>query len=277
MTNLTGREFFKIEGGGNDLIVLFDIEEKLDAVDLPEYAKILCNRNLGIGGDGIILVQKSAEANLKMIYRNSDGSFAALCGNGLRALGLLAYREKIVDKKMKIQTDAGIFDLEVTGENSVRNSFNPAVILSKGKSVKTMNGTFTGDFIDVGIPYFCVHMKDKKALNEVDLMTVGSSIRNHPEFGPEGTNVTFIAFDDVHSISIRIFERGIEGETLSSGTGSYSSAVSSVIRGLTQAPVAVSSPGGKVILSFEHKDGKIHNPALEGSARVVFKGIIQDL
>jgi diaminopimelate epimerase len=277
MTNLGGMEFFKIEGGGNDFVTIIDLQEKLKISDLPEYAKIVCNRNLGIGGDGIILVQKSLNADLKMIYRNSDGSFAALCGNGLRALGLLSYREKITDKKMKIETDAGIFDLEITGENKVRNSFNPAIIKSKEMIVKTSNGAVTGDLINVGIPYFCVHLKDIKTLDEVDVNKIGASIRNHRDFGTEGTNVTFITIIDTHSISIRIFERGIEGETLSSGTGSYSSAVSSVIRGLTQPPVDVISPGGKVTLNFAYDNEKIENPSLEGMAKVVFRGVIHDL
>jgi diaminopimelate epimerase len=233
----SGREFFKIEGSGNDFIAILDIGGNIQRDEIPQLAVILCNRNKGVGGDGIVIAQKSDKADLKMIYHNSDGSHAALCGNGLRALGLLVYREKVAAGKMKIETDAGVFDLEVTGRNMVRNSFNPAQIRAKDMNVEVDSRIYSGDLIDVGIPYFCVHIKSETELSEVDVEKTGAKIRNHPIFGPSGTNVTFIFNKSQNDIYIRIFERGIEGETLSSGTGSYSSAVSSVISGRAKPPV----------------------------------------
>ena len=272
-----GKEFFKIEGSGNDFITILDISGNIRRDEIPQLAVILCDRNKGVGGDGIIIAQKSDKADLKMIYHNSDGSHAALCGNGLRALGLLSFREKLAGKKMKIETDAGVFNIEVTGGNSIRNSFNPAQIKAKEMAIELGGRIITGNHIDVGIPYFCVHMKSESELSELDVEKTGAMIRNHAMFGPSGTNVTFISNTEQHDISIRIFERGIEGETLSSGTGSYSSAVSSVISGLAKPPVKVKSPGGSVVIGFDYKQDKIENPWLEGAASIVFRGQLMDL
>lgn len=274
---LNGKEFFKIEGSGNDFITILDISGNIRRDEIPQLAVILCDRNKGVGGDGIIIAQKSDKADLKMIYHNSDGSHAALCGNGLRALGLLSYQEKLAGKKMKIETDAGVFNIEVTGGNSIRNSFNPAQIKAKEMSIELDSRIIMGNHIDVGIPYFCVQMKSEKELSELDVEKTGAMIRNHVIFGPSGTNVTFISNTDQHDISIRIFERGIEGETLSSGTGSYSSAVSTVISGLAKPPVKVKSPGGSVIIGFDYMQDKIENPWLEGPAHIVFRGQLMDL
>jgi diaminopimelate epimerase len=270
-------EFFKIEAGGNDFVALLNFDGSLDGEDYPALARRLCRREKGVGGDGIIIAQRSDKADLKMIYHNSDGSHAALCGNGLRALGLLAYREKVAAGKMKIETDAGVFDLEVTGGNTVRNSFNPPKIKAKNMNVEVDSRISSGNLIDVGIPYFCIHMKSEKELSELDVEKTGAKIRNHPMFGPPGTNVTFIFNKSQSDIYIRIFERGIEGETLSSGTGSYSSAVSSVISGLATPPVKVKSPGGAVMIGFDFRQDKIENPWLEGAANIVFRGQLVDL
>jgi diaminopimelate epimerase len=270
-------DFFKIEAGGNDFVALFNFDGSLDGEEYPALARRLCGREKGVGGDGIIIAQKSDEADLKMIYHNSDGSHAALCGNGLRALGLLVYREKVAAGKMKIETDAGVFDLEMTGGNMVRNSFNPPKIKAKDMNVEVDSRIYSGDLIDVGIPYFCVHIKSEKELSKLDVERTGAKIRNHPIFGPSGTNVTFISNKSQGDIHIRIFERGIEGETLSSGTGSYSSAVSSVISGRAKPPVKVKSPGGSVVVGFDFREDKIENPWLEGAASIVFRGQLVDL
>jgi diaminopimelate epimerase len=274
---LSGVEFFKIEGSGNDFIAILDTSGKILRDEIPKLAKILCDRNKGVGGDGIIIAQRSDKADLRMIYYNSDGSHAALCGNGLRALGLLSHREKLTTEIMKIETDAGVFNIEVTGGNSIRNSFNPAQIKAKEMTVELDGQIIKGNHIDVGIPYFCVHVKSEKELLELDVKKTGAIIRNHAIFCPAGTNVTFISIGDPHNISIRIFERGIEGETLSSGTGSYSSAVSSVISGLAKPPVKVKSPGGSVVIGFDYRKDKIENPWLEGPANIVFRGQLLDL
>lgn len=270
-------EFFKIEGSGNDFVTFIDIDGNVTRDEIPSLAVKLCDRNKGVGGDGIIIVQKSTKADFRMIYYNSDGSFAPLCGNGLRALGLLLNREKLIAEKMRIETDAGIFDLEVKGENSVRNSFNPAQIIEKSKSVNHNGTIFSGDYVNVGIPFFCVHMKSEEELSKLDVDQTGAVIRNHPDFGSGGTNVTFVCGKDRQTIAARIFERGIEGETLSSGTGSYSSAVSAVIQGIAEPPVKVVLPGGSILVGFEYKDGRIENPWLEGPASIVFKGKLMDL
>lgn len=274
--NLSGIHFFKTEGNGNDFVALLDLNSKIKREDIPEIARRLCNRNISIGGDGVIVIQPSDKADLKMIYYNNDGSYAALCGNGLRTVGLLAYREKISGDKLTVETDSGISMLEVTGPNMVRNSFNSPKIVKKDMKVQVSSGDFIGNLIDVGIPYFCVSVKDLKSLKTIDVDDIGAQIRKHPDFGVEGSNATFVSIEDEHNIRIRIFERGIEGETLSSGTGSYSSAVSSVISGFTLPPVKVHSPGGSITVDFQYKDNAIEHPTLEGSARIVFKGEILD-
>ncbi len=271
------REFYKIEGGGNDFITLIDMDNAISDDSLPELAKRVCPRATAVGADGIIIARRSTRADLKMIYYNSDGSHASLCGNGLRALGLLAHRLKLVKKSTEIETDAGVFKLEVTGPGRVKNSFPEPKIIETEKSLKCGGVKCKGLWVDVGIPYFCVILSSTEDLDALDIMKLGKFLRFHEEFGTQGTNVTFVAGESGDSIRIRIYERGVEAETLSSGTGSHSSAVAAALHFGMNPPITVISPGGEVIIDFHREGDSFKNVSLEGNAGVIYSGKFEDI
>jgi len=276
MSDLKGRTFYKIEGGGNDFITFLDFDKNLDLDFLPDLARRVCPRGSGIGADGIIHASSAENTDIRMIYFNADGSHAALCGNGLRALALLVYRIGIESKEFKIQTDAGTFDVIINTDHLVKNSFAPPRMYNNALELKFADTVYTGVHLDVGIPYYCVFLSSSEDLESLDIVSVGRGLRNHSEFGAQGSNITFIFRESENRIHIRIFERGIEGETLSSGTGALSSAVSAAMKFKQKAPTEVFSPGGNVKIFFKQSGESFENLWLEGNASILYKGEIID-
>ena len=273
---IKGGTFYKIEGGGNDFVTFLDFNNNYQDDDLSTLAKRVCPRGSSIGADGLILARKSTEADIRMVYYNADGSRAGLCGNGLRALSLLVYRVGLIKKEFKVETDVGVFNIKILDDNRVRNSFLEPIIHNTNLLVDSGGKTYEGIHIDVGVPYYCVFLKDGDKLEEIDMEITGSALRNHEVFGDSGSNITFIHLVKPGEIRIRIFERGVEAETLSSGTGALSSAFAVNIRHGYETPITVKSPGGEVQLFFERSGETYKNIWLEGRASILYKGDIID-
>jgi len=269
-----GLTFYKIEGGGNDFIVLNNTDGSLDEVkDISALALKLCPRGKSAGADGLIIIENSDKADIRMIYYNADGSWAALCGNGLRALGLLSRHLGITGSKLNVETDSGIYSLEITGENRAKNSFNPPVVKDKELKLDCDGSSFDGVSIDVGIPFYAIILDSKEELERLDVKKYGSFFRYHEHFQPEGTNVTFIYPEKRDRIWIRIYERGVEDETLSSGTGSYSSAAACTVRGVADTRISVNSKGGEVVVGYKFDGERFKDSWLEGQVSIIYKGL----
>jgi diaminopimelate epimerase len=273
---IKGGTFYKIEGGGNDFVTFLDFNNNFKDTELPDLAKRFCPRGSSIGADGLILARKSSEADIRMVYYNADGSRAGLCGNGLRSLSLLVYRVGLIKKEFTVETDVGIFNIKILGDNRVRNSFLEPVIHNKDLRVETGGKDYEGIHIDVGVPYYCVFLKEGDSLEEIDMDITGRALRHHEVFAAAGSNITFIHTVKPGLIKIRIFERGVEAETLSSGTGAFSSAIASNIRYGYKTPITVESPGGEVHLFFEKAGDTYKDIWLEGRASILYKGEIID-
>jgi diaminopimelate epimerase len=261
--------FVKMAGAGNDFVV---IDNRAGIVGSgEELARKICTRRLSVGADGLILIEPSARATFRMRYFNSDGSAADFCANGTRCAARFAFMNVIAPRKMTIETGAGVIAAEITEQQHVvlslpsPSAFRPIrpLQLSRGRRVD-------GSSILVGVPHYVLFLREK--LWEQEIEAVGREIRTHPELAPEGANVNFVVVDDPHSIALRTYERGVEGETMACGSGVVASVAVSALFGRVQSPVSVLTRSGtRLEVTFERNGESLDGVRLAGDARVVFK------
>ncbi len=262
-------KFTKAVATGNDFIIVDDRSGVLK--DLPGLAKGLCDRKRGIGADGLLVVEKSRKADFRMRIFNPDGSEAEMCGNGSRCISLYAATEKIASSQMTIDTLAGVL------KASVKNDI-VKVRLTEPKNIKWNmclmidKCPYKLNFVNTGVPHVIHFVKD---INKVDVKNIGSHIRHHGEFSPEGTNADFVEVAGKNRIKIRTYERGVEDETLACGTGAVASAVISAEAEKMSSPITVSTASGEELkVHFSVSGGDFKEVYLEGKAKLVYEGVI---
>jgi diaminopimelate epimerase len=233
--------FTKMHGVGNDFL-LFDPGE-VEGEDLAGLARRSCERHFGVGADGILIPARSERADLRMIYLNSDGSEAEMCGNGIRCLARYARDYELVEipegEELTVETGSGVKAISVFEDGSSRVDMGSPVVDSE----LSLAGH---DFhrVSMGNPHAVAFLDSDEAVNGVDLHGIGPRVEHDPAF-PDGTNVEFVHVRDGHDLRMRIWERGA-GETLASGTGSCAVAVAAIHLGLAKSPVEVELDGGVV-------------------------------
>ena len=261
--------FTKMVGSGNDF-VLMDRRRKgtISRAEGAKLAREFCDRRWSIGADGLVILEPSKKANFKMRIFNPDGSEAEMCGNASRCA---SYYVAAPRGKVTFETIAGILEAKVQGtlvkvKLPNPNSFRRALPVSLDGRLKTLH------FIKASVPHAILFVED---LTKIDLNGWGKTIRHHSLFYPKGTNVDFVKVRGPHQIGIRTYERGVEGETLSCGTGSTASAlVSAKIHGV-RSPVTVLTKGGERLrIYFKERNGGFEEVSLEGRVTKVFEGRI---
>jgi diaminopimelate epimerase len=210
--------FSKYSATGNDF-ALFD-NRKNDLSFSEKDIEKLCHRKLGIGADGIVFVDKSEKYPFKMTYFNSDGKEAEMCGNGARSIAHFAHHVLQL-------SDIPSYEFETMNsvyKAMVKDDFVKLQMTEvKDEDVKDVSFTDNSFYINTGVPHLVIEVDD---LDSVDVNTLGRDYRNHKNLAPEGANVNFIQVQDNQTFSIRTYERGVEAETLSCGTGVTASAIS---------------------------------------------------
>lgn len=261
--------FVKSEGTGNDFI-LIDHRTPFLKGKLSELVRAICHRRMGIGADGVILLEHSAKADYRMRYFNSDGGEASLCGNGSRCLAVFAREMGVfTTKEFTFEASDGIHHGKLVKFDS-DNAIGEVRI--EMKNVKVGKQGNDSVFLDTGSPHF-VKMVDN--LDIYPVYSEGIKIRNSKTFSPAGTNVDFIS-PEKSGVRMRVFERGVEDETLSSGTGAVASAMAGFLFGwyAKSKKVKVSTRGGDLFAGFEWHQNEFHKVYLEGPASLVFGGNI---
>lgn len=269
--------FTKMQGCGNDFIFLNDLDEKYK--DINSKAQILCNRNFKIGADGIILVRKSDKADVKMVLINSDGSYANMCGNGIRCFAKYVWEKDIVKKpQIDIETGDGIKKAVLNIENNkVKEvtinmgipSFEPhkiPVLSDKevlNKTISVNNIEYKINSVLMGVPHTII-FEDKKDYD----VTCGKYIEKYDIF-PEGTNVDFVKILSRKEINVKTWERGA-GSTMACGTGCSASVAIGNKLGLLDNEVSVNVKGG--ILKIKIVDNNIY---MTGKAEISFEGVCE--
>ncbi len=254
-------QFKKYQGTGNDFIIVDN--RSGDFIPAKELIERMCNRRFGIGADGVIVIEECTEASFAMHYYNSDGNISTMCGNGGRCASSFAYYHNIAPQQHTFMAADGLHTAMVKGdivELSLNDTGLPAV-------------TEAGLFIDTGSPHLVVFADD---IAGTEIAKSGKELRHSPLFAPGGTNVNFAAARE-GLLYIRTYERGVEGETLSCGTGATAAAICSVFGGhfdIKEAnSIEVRTIGGRLTVSFKITDGMVKDVMLEGSANLVYEGV----
>jgi len=263
--------FSKMAGGGNDFVVIDNRVAKI--VDGSDLARRICTRALSVGADGLILVDTSARATFRMRYYNSDGSLGAFCGNGTRCAARFAFLNVIAGRKMTIETDAGIVGAEIGEGGLVTIALPPPYSFRPQRPLPIGERLVRGSSIFVGVPHYVVFLHDD--LWQQDITPLGRAIRRHPDLEPDGANVNFVVVRDEHSIEVRTYERGVEAETLSCGSGVVASSVTSALFGKVKSPVTVLTRSGvSYEVTFEIRNGHADEVRLRGDARLIYRATI---
>ncbi|MFH1353342.1 MAG: diaminopimelate epimerase [bacterium] len=257
--------FAKMQASGNDFVVL---EDNSKFRNKPALAKKLCDRKFGIGADGLLFLKCGRAPGLSFQIYNSDGTHPKMCGNGARCAALWA-NEKFGDenKKFKIKTEAGILQAEVN-MNSVKIKMNKPQNLELNFPLAAGDKKMKANFVIVGVPHVVIPVKNA---DKIDVVNTGRAVRFHRRFQPEGTNADFVQVLNSGKIKIRTYERGVEGETLSCGTGSTAAAFVLNKLGFVKNRVSVLTKSGESLVIDVKSDGVY----LTGAAAFVFRGEIE--
>jgi diaminopimelate epimerase len=252
--------FTKAHGARNDFLLTWrdQLPSKFDAASA---AVAICDRHIGAGADGWLLISASPAADAAIELWNSDGSRSEISGNGTRCAAAFLIDTNRATEQVRIMTGAGIKHLRLLHRNGRQFSFEmnmgAAVVEELHASILDLDVTI----LNVGNPQCAVFVKNF----DLDWRTLGAALESHPRF-PDRTNVSFIQVVDEHTLDVRFFERGA-GETMSSGTGSTGAAAAALTRGLVLNPVRVITPAGPLDLRWER-----HDILLAGPAEIVASG-----
>jgi len=251
-------KFYKYQGTGNDFVMIDNRTHSFPKDNTNLIAK-LCNRRFGIGADGLILLENDSDSDFRMTYYNSDGNESSMCGNGGRCIVAFAQKLGIIKDKAKfIATDGLHF---ATIENDIVS------LQMKDIDEVKINGNFV--FLDTGSPHHVVLVDE---LENLDVKTEGAKIRYGDLYGKEGSNVNFVKQIGENSFAIRTYERGVEDETLSCGTGATAVAIAMYALKKTTSPeISIKVMGGDLKVTFQ-KRNKYESVFLTGRAEYVFEG-----
>ncbi|MBA4322893.1 MAG: diaminopimelate epimerase [Odoribacter sp.] len=253
--------FNKYHGTGNDFIIIDNRKNLFNPSDTVLISK-LCSRRSGIGADGLILISLHEIYDFEMKYFNSDGNESSMCGNGGRCAAAYALRASIAGNKQTFLAFDGPHKSEIA-DGIVRLQMNDVTGVRKIKE---------NYFINTGSPHYVCFVKNVK---ESDVKTEGKKIRWLEDFEPGGTNVNFAELTD-NGLFVRTFERGVEDETLSCGTGVTASAIASVLSGyFDTSMVNVRTLGGELSVELKPGKEKITGIWLSGPATFVYQGVIE--
>jgi diaminopimelate epimerase len=253
--------FNKYQGTGNDFIIIDNRDSRFNSSD-TKLINRLCDRRFGIGADGLILISNHRELDFEMKYFNSDGNLGSMCGNGGRCTAHFAFSSGIAGRNQRFLAFDGIHEAVVEKEIvrlQMGDVFKPELVENNY-------------FINTGSPHYVIFTEN---IDKTDVAVEGKKIRNSPLFAPGGTNVNFVELTS-DGIYVRTFERGVEDETLSCGTGVTASAIASVLNGhFDTKTVSVRTRGGNLSVSLKTSGNSISDIWLCGPATFVFKGEIE--
>lgn len=256
-------EFYKYQGTGNDFVMI-DNRTNFFPKDNIKLIEQLCNRRFGIGADGLILLENDSETDFKMVYYNSDGNQSSMCGNGGRCLVAFAKKLNVIENQTVFIATDGLHHATISEDG---------IVSLQMKSVDAVKKTPEYVFLDTGSPH---HIQMVEELEHFDVKNSGAKIRYSDLYGNAGSNVNFVKQVSENTFAIRTYERGVEDETLSCGTGATAAAIAMYSIGKTNLnTVQINVQGGKLEISFDKTHEKFTNVFLKGPAEFVFKGTIQ--
>jgi len=269
--------FYKLQASGNDFVLINNQKLTFKTAQLKKIARAICRRRFGAGGDGLLVIEPSSNADFKMRIFNPDGTEPEMCGNGARCASLWAGLEfKTKNKNLSFETKAGAILTQLSAKKTsaqVKIKMSTPSQLKLNMPVKVLGRTIKVNYINTGVPHAVIFVE---GLDKIDVESLGKAIRFHKKFKPQGTNVDFVEVLAKDYIKIRTYERGVEAETLACGTGIVAGAIITCCQlGVNgcKLRVKVLAKSGEVLKVYlDKKEDCIENVWLEGKASLVYKG-----
>ena len=273
-------KFWKMNGAGNDFLVLNNLEEHLPVDRLPQIARTLCERRLSIGADGLMVVDApQAGGDYRMLFYNSDGSVGEMCGNGARCICRYGFENGLAGEKQTVETTAGIVTGQRIDRRRYRIRLNDPTTIQLDAAVEVDGVRYACSYVELGnpgLPHAVVPYHNLKNADENELRELGRAIRWHKSF-PKGANVNFYEMTGEDTIFERTFERGVEDFTYACGTGTGSLVAVLTLQGKVSGhDVKVDMTGGQLVIDAEREGSRITALYLTGPTNVVCKGQVTD-
>jgi diaminopimelate epimerase len=255
-------KFYKYQGTGNDFILVDNRNHEYDGLT-EEVIKRCCDRRFGIGADGFMMLNSSTEYDFEMVYYNADGKEGSMCGNGGRCITQFAYDTGMV------KTNFNFLAVDGPHESAI---YDPGVVSLKMRDVKEISKYHGDSTVNTGSPHLVKNVDD---VSKVDVVKEGRKIRYNNDFNEAGINVNFVEVKDDNNLVVRTYERGVEDETFSCGTGVTASALVYFHNENGFNEVYIDTPGGQLTVRFRRNtDGTYERIWLKGPAVKVFEGTI---
>lgn len=255
------QEFYKYQGTGNDFVMIDNRQQIFNKKDTKHIA-FLCDRRFGIGADGLILLENHDELDFKMVYYNADGNESSMCGNGGRCIVAFAKQLGIIENKATFEAIDGLHHAIIEGD----------IVKLQMQDVEVIEKHENHVFLDTGSPH---HVQFEEQINDFDIKALGAKIRYGSPYNEAGSNVNFVKKISDDTFAVRTYERGVEDETLSCGTGVTAVALAMNYIGETEKNlITLNAQGGDLQVSFDRVNGSYKNVWLIGAAKMVYKGNI---
>ena len=272
--------FWKMNGAGNDFVVLNNLEEHLPADALPQVARTLCERHLSIGADGLMVVDAPTQGgDYKMLFFNSDGSVGEMCGNGARCICRYGFENGLAGETQTVETTAGIVTGRRIDSRLYKIRLNDPTTVKLDSPVEVDGVRYACSYVELGnpgLPHAVVPFHDLKNADENELRELGRKLRWHPAFS-KGANVNFYELTGEDRVFERTFERGVEDFTYACGTGTGSVVTVLTLQGrVSGRGVQVDMTGGRLIIDVEREGSRVTDLYLTGPTNIVCKGEVTD-
>jgi diaminopimelate epimerase len=268
-----GREFWKMSGSGNDFVFVDTREMPAGPLTSPEVIGAICSRGTGIGADGVCFLEESEHATIRLVYLNSDGSRADLCGNATLCTARLARELGVVEGgEFAIETDSGVLGARFLTDNP-EIDLQPVAEVRPDAGIQLADGERRMGFALAGVPHLVILVDD---LDAVDVVGRGRPLRRHASLRA-GANVNFVEPAGDGLFRYRTYERGVEAETLACGTGAVATAMLLTDWGLAQGPVRIQTRSGRELGVRFSGPMSARRPSLTGEARIVYRGHFGEL
>lgn len=259
--------FYKFEGTGNDFIMLDGRETDYSFLTQAVIEK-LCNRHFGIGADGLIILQPSANAHFHMVYYNSDGRLSSMCGNGGRCIVAFANHLGLISNKATFSAPDGMHESIIHFVEG--HTWDISLKMINVEGFEQIGDDY---YLNTGSPHY---VRFKNNVDGVNVVDEGRNVRYNSRFAAQGTNVNFVSATG-NGIDVRTYERGVEDETLSCGTGVTAAAIAAYLKGVpnTDNTYNVQTTGGNLRVHFNHVNNLFTDVWLSGPVRFVFDGSVE--
>ena len=273
-------QFWKMNGAGNDFIIINNMEEHLPSESFPHIARTLCQRHNSIGADGLMVVDAATEGgDFKMLFFNSDGSVGEMCGNGARCICRYGYANLLSGDTQRVETTAGMITGWRIDQQLYRIRLNDPTTIDMNRTIEVDGKTYECAYVELGnpgLPHAVVPYANLKDADEHQLRELGRAMRHHPAF-PKGANVNFYEITGEDEIYERTFERGVEDFTYACGTGTGSVVTVLTLKGKVSGKgVKVNMTGGQLVIDVETDGTAVSALYLTGPTNIVAKGVATD-